>query len=172
MPIKNTERKISAGTNIHGHETSEELLKKRETKIQKIDKELSTEIIKLLNAGSEESDKISNRIKSLQKITDITINKIFCNQTKYDIIKIRKNTKNKINNEISNRIDTCNELRNYIIKNELNRKYDIKNKVLEFQKKKIEIEKVVDLLENAYFYYQEDLEELNWHMSYLKKYLQ
>ena len=51
-------------------------------------------------------------------------------------------------------------------------KYDIKNKVLEFQKKKIEIEKVVDLLENAYFYYQEDLEELNWHMSYLKKYLQ
>jgi predicted transcriptional regulator len=41
MPIKNTERKIKNQTNIHGHETPEELLKKREIKIRMINNEIS-----------------------------------------------------------------------------------------------------------------------------------
>jgi hypothetical protein len=93
--IKLTQRKIKQQTNIHGHETPEELLEKRETKIKIVDNEISKWITEALKASPEECKKKINHIKWLQKTTNEEISNIFQEFSKIAINELRKKLKIK-----------------------------------------------------------------------------
>lgn len=190
MPIKNTERKIKNQTNIHGHETPEELLKKREIKIRMINNEISNWIIEALKSTPEECKKKVGHIKWLQNTTNNQITNIFEEYSKKAINEIRNKTKNKIRdnlekhiqqsleyckNDIHIIIHTENNINEYKKDSSIWEKTNLEMIIKELAKRintnKKNIIEIISLLEDDSFS-QETIKILKWYEVYIKRYLQ
>lgn len=186
--IKLTQRKIKQQTNIHGHETREELLKKWESKIQTVHKEISHWILDALKTTPEECKKKVKHIKSLQETTNEQIANILEEYGKEEINNIRKKSKNQIRDNLEKNIlqlfEECETTREIITKTEENvidlkrskqerenLEITIKELAKRFFTTKKKVTAIFSLIEKDSFS-QEITKKLEGYATYLKTYLQ
>ncbi len=168
--IRKTQREIEQQSNIHWHETPTELLKKRNIKLEEVLGEIFY-VLSSIKADTEKEDleKLTERILNLQVATNKQILEI--NQEKYakvkeKILNKRKTLGNTINDEISEKINQLNQLRNHIITHENG---NIRKEIKRFKVLAKEVCFIAKMLDWAYFYYQEDLNTIEWRLYYINQ---
>lgn len=186
--IKLTQRKIKQQTNIHEHETPEELLKKWENKIEIVHKEISHGIIDALKTTPEECKRKVKHIKSLQETTNQQIANILEEYGKQEIYEIRRRSKNQIRDNLEKNIlqlfEECESTRKIITKTEENvidlkrpkhERENLEKTIKELAKRffitKKKVTAIFSLIEKDSFS-QEITKKLEGYATYLKAYLQ